>query len=114
VKEVEPGEGLLTLEVAGRGTGPSASPPDGEDRRNGRPARRKDLPAGGDPPGRRVPPKERPGDGALQRRNDFGRLGYEGPCTPPGPPHRSFFRLYALGEPLDLPPVWTRRPRGER
>jgi Raf kinase inhibitor-like YbhB/YbcL family protein len=28
--------------------------------------------------------------------NDFGRLGYGGPCPPAGPPHRYFFRLYAL------------------
>jgi len=34
--------------------------------------------------------------GARQGRNDFGKLGYGGPCPPPGKPHRYFFKLYAL------------------
>jgi Raf kinase inhibitor-like YbhB/YbcL family protein len=34
--------------------------------------------------------------GALQGQNDFRRIGYGGPCPPPGKPHRYFFRLYAL------------------
>jgi len=38
----------------------------------------------------------------LQGKNDFGRLGYGGPCPPPGPPHRYFFKLYAIGKPLAL------------
>jgi hypothetical protein len=42
--------------------------------------------------------------GMLQGRNDFGRLGYGGPCPPRGPAHRYYFRLYALHAPLDLPP----------
>ena len=28
--------------------------------------------------------------------NSFGRLGYGGPCPPPGRAHRYYFRLYAL------------------
>jgi len=40
--------------------------------------------------------------GSAQGRNDFGRLGYAGPCPPPGRPHRYFFRLYALDSKLNL------------
>jgi Raf kinase inhibitor-like YbhB/YbcL family protein len=40
--------------------------------------------------------------GALQGRNDFGKIGYGGPCPPPGKPHRYFFKLYALDAKLDL------------
>ena len=39
---------------------------------------------------------------ALQGRNDFKKLGYGGPCPPPGKPHRYFFKLYALDKTLDL------------
>jgi len=46
--------------------------------------------------------------GARQGLNDFRRLGYGGPLPPPGPPHRYFFRLYALDCELDLPPGLTR------
>lgn len=34
--------------------------------------------------------------GALQGRNDFGKIGYNGPCPPRGSEHRYFFKLYAL------------------
>lgn len=34
--------------------------------------------------------------GGVQGRNDFGRLGYGGPCPPPGSPHHYHFRLFAL------------------
>ena len=38
--------------------------------------------------------------------NDFGRLGYGGPCPPRGHgPHRYYFRLYAVG----LPSLGLRR-----
>ena len=39
---------------------------------------------------------ERLPNGAQQGMNDFGQLGYGGPCPPPGKPHRYFFKLYAL------------------
>src|SRR5260370_40173059 len=41
-------------------------------------------------------------DGGRQGLNDFSRIGYGGPCPPPGKPHRYFFRLYALDQELDL------------
>jgi Raf kinase inhibitor-like YbhB/YbcL family protein len=42
--------------------------------------------------------------GAAQGMNDFTRGGYGGPCPPPGPAHRYYFKLYALAAPLGLPP----------
>jgi Raf kinase inhibitor-like YbhB/YbcL family protein len=42
-------------------------------------------------------------DGAIQGRNDFKRIGYGGPCPPPGDSaHRYFFRLYALDNEIRL------------
>jgi Raf kinase inhibitor-like YbhB/YbcL family protein len=35
-------------------------------------------------------------DGSVQGMNSFRRVGYGGPCPPPGKPHRYFFRIYAL------------------
>lgn len=40
--------------------------------------------------------------GAQQGKNDFGRLGYGGPCPPPGRSHRYRFTVYALDQPLEL------------
>ncbi len=42
--------------------------------------------------------------GAKQGLNDFRRMGYGGPCPPPGKAHRYFFRIYALDRLLDLKP----------
>jgi Raf kinase inhibitor-like YbhB/YbcL family protein len=42
--------------------------------------------------------------GTVQGKNDFGSQGYGGPCPPPGRPHRYVFTVFALAEPLDLPP----------
>jgi hypothetical protein len=41
-------------------------------------------------------------DGSLQGRNDFGKIGWNGPCPPKGPAHRYFFKLYALGAKVNL------------
>lgn len=49
--------------------------------------------------------KDDPGaDGSRQGRNSFGKIGYNGPCPPPGQTHRYFFRLYALDSKLSLAP----------
>lgn len=48
-------------------------------------------------------------DGAAQGRNDFGKIGYGGPCPPPGKAHRYYFRLFALDSTLDLKPGAGRR-----
>ncbi len=40
--------------------------------------------------------------GVRQGQNDFRKIGYNGPCPPPGKPHRYFFKLYALGGGISL------------
>lgn len=47
-------------------------------------------------------------DGGSQGLNDFGKIGYGGPCPPPGKVHRYFFKLYALDRKLGLKPGSTR------
>jgi Raf kinase inhibitor-like YbhB/YbcL family protein len=56
-----------------------------------------------------VPVRDRLSDGALQGRNDFGKIGYGGPCPPRGKPHRYFFRLYALDDVLSLAPGLSKK-----
>ncbi len=34
----------------------------------------------------------------LQLKNDYGNFGYDGPCPPPGKPHRYIVTVYALKE----------------
>ena len=46
-------------------------------------------------------------NGARQGINDFGKIGYGGPC-PPGGTHRYYFKLYALDTLLDLKPGATK------
>jgi Raf kinase inhibitor-like YbhB/YbcL family protein len=39
----------------------------------------------------------------VEGRNDFGSVGYRGPCPPPGHgPHRYFFRLRSLDAEVEL------------
>jgi Raf kinase inhibitor-like YbhB/YbcL family protein len=57
---------------------------------------RRDLPA-------QVPPKERIWGGGTQGLNDFGKLGWGGPCPPSGM-HEYVFMLYALDTALKLGP----------
>lgn len=48
-----------------------------------------------------MPKAEKIEGGAVQGMNDFGKIGYGGPC-PPGGTHRYLFRLYALDAKLAL------------
>jgi Raf kinase inhibitor-like YbhB/YbcL family protein len=40
---------------------------------------------------------------ARQGRNDFGKIGYSGPCLQKGSAHEYYFNLYGTDGPLDLP-----------
>jgi Raf kinase inhibitor-like YbhB/YbcL family protein len=42
--------------------------------------------------------------GALQGINNFGRIGYSGPCPPGGQTHRYDFKVYGLDTILPLAP----------
>ena len=66
------------------------------------PTETRELPEG-------MTPKEVIENGARQGVNDFGKVGYGGPCPPPGPAHRYFFKLYALDAKLGLPPRATKK-----
>ena len=55
-----------------------------------------------------VPKSETLSNGAQQGTNDFRKVGYGGPCPPPGKPHRYFFKLYALDAPTGLNPRATK------
>lgn len=60
------------------------------------------------PPG--IPPQDTLPNGIHQGLNSYQKLGYFGPCPPPGdPPHRYCFYLFALEKSLILP----HRARGE-
>jgi Raf kinase inhibitor-like YbhB/YbcL family protein len=56
-----------------------------------------------------VAKREQLDDGSRQGRNDFSKIGYGGPCPPPGKLHRYFFRLYALDVKLTLAPGASRQ-----
>lgn len=47
-------------------------------------------------------------NGAVQGINDFGNVGYRGPC-PPGGTHRYYFKIYALDVKIDLTALITRK-----
>jgi hypothetical protein len=63
------------------------------------------LPLSGLPEGISKGDKPREIPGAMQGRNDFGELGYDGPAPPKGHgTHHYHFRLYALDMMPDLQP----------
>ena len=41
-------------------------------------------------------------NGSIQGMNSFQHFGYDGPCPPPGKPHRYLFTLYALDTVLNI------------
>jgi hypothetical protein len=47
-------------------------------------------------------------DGSRQGTNDFGKIGYGGPCPPSGT-HRYRFTLYALDTELTVPSSSTKK-----
>lgn len=47
-----------------------------------------------------IPDNEKLIDGSIQGANDFGKVGYGGPCPPLGT-HRYFFKLFALNAKLE-------------
>lgn len=61
------------------------------------PASQRELPEGASAGRKNVHPAN-----VLEGANSWGKLGYEGPEPPAGKPHRYFFKLYALSEPLDV------------
>jgi hypothetical protein len=61
-----------------------------------------DLPASTNGLTENVSKVDEPPTGGRQGRSDFRKIGYGGPCPPPGKPHRYFFKLYALDRTLDL------------
>ena len=67
-----------------------------------------DLPAGTRALPEGLPTHGQLADGSRQGRNDFGNIGYGGPCPPGHAPHHYVFTLYALDAKLNLPVGATR------
>ena len=60
------------------------------------------IPKGARALDRGVPEKADLGDGTVQGKNDFGRVGYAGPCPPKGPAHQYVIRVFALEAALEI------------
>ena len=56
----------------------------------------------------RVAAKQELPDGSRQGKNDFGKVGYGGPCPPSGT-HRYRFTLYAVDTELGIPASSSRK-----
>jgi Raf kinase inhibitor-like YbhB/YbcL family protein len=54
-----------------------------------------------------MPAQEKVAGGGLQGKNDFGKIGYGGPCPPSGT-HHYFFKVYALDTELSIKPGATK------
>jgi Raf kinase inhibitor-like YbhB/YbcL family protein len=67
------------------------------------------LPVGTNALAEKVPATATLPNGARQGVNDFGKVGYGGPCPPAGKPHHYFFKLYALDIDLALKPGATKK-----
>ena len=66
------------------------------------------IPAAASEVAESVPPRDNVAGVGVQGANDFGKVGYGGPCPPRGPAHRYFFKLYALDGELSLPAKKTK------
>jgi Raf kinase inhibitor-like YbhB/YbcL family protein len=49
-----------------------------------------------------IPIQKNLSNSAIQGKNDFGKIGYRGPCPPKGEEHRYYFRIFAMKK--KLPP----------
>ena len=68
-----------------------------------------DLPAGTNELSEGTPTTDTLSNRAKQGVNDFRKVGYGGPCPPPGPAHRYFFKLDALDAETRLKPRATKQ-----
>jgi Raf kinase inhibitor-like YbhB/YbcL family protein len=61
-----------------------------------------------------VVPKQTLPDGSVQGTNDFGDIGYSGPCPPKDTPHRYYFKVYALDTTFNLTGKVTKQVLDEK
>ena len=67
------------------------------------------IPAGTTSLAENAPRDETLSDGSIQGQNDFSKLGYGGPCPPPGDAHHYHFAIYALDMTLSLHPSFSKQ-----